>query len=86
LGSSRSPADGTVRRTYFDLKQEGSRISGHIRSGQFYYEVSESTGSPDGFTLTGSMMDGDTPRHATYQGKLAGEELQIATHRRPMLR
>ncbi|MBV9085023.1 MAG: hypothetical protein JOZ62_20285 [Acidobacteriaceae bacterium] len=34
--------DGTERRTYPDLKQEGSRITGHIRTGQFYYTVTES--------------------------------------------
>src|SRR3954462_12875147 len=33
--------DGTERRTYLDLKQEGSRITGHIRATQFYYEITE---------------------------------------------
>jgi alpha-galactosidase len=54
--------DGTFRTTYFDLKQEGERISGTIRVTQFYYKIVESTGGADGFTLTGSMMDGASER------------------------
>ena len=27
--------EGTVRKTYFDLKQDGARITGHIRVTQF---------------------------------------------------
>jgi alpha-galactosidase len=70
--------DGTERRTYFDLKQEGDRISGHIRVTQFYYSVKESKGSADAFTLIGSMMDGHNERTVTYQGKLQAEELHLA--------
>ena len=70
--------DGTFRRTYFDLKQEGERITGHVRSTQFYYAVKESKGGPESFTLTAAMMDGHSERTATYQGKLEGEELRIS--------
>ena len=42
--------DGTVRATYLNLKQEGPRITGTIRTTQFYYRIVESTGGPDGFT------------------------------------
>src|SRR3981081_3122728 len=72
----------TTRNTYFDLKQEGSRITGHIRTGQFYYTVKESTGGPEEFTLTGSMMDGKNERTVKYNGKLVGEELHLETRRR----
>src|SRR5438270_347617 len=75
--------DGTVRRTYFDLKQEGSRISGHIRARQFYYEITESNGGPEGFTLTASMRDGNTTRSAKYEGKLENDELHVTTQLRP---
>ena len=79
--------DGTSRNLYFDLKQEGSRITGHIRMTQFYYTVKESTGGVDGFTITGSMMDGDSnkrsERKVVYEGKLQGDELHLATHARP---
>jgi len=75
--------DGTVRRAYFDLKQAGDRITGHIRTGQFYFTVSDSSGDSDNFTLTASMLDGDSQRKATYQVKLTGDELQISTRRRP---
>ncbi len=72
--------DGTTRRTYFDLKQAGDRISGGIRTGQFYYRVADSKASADGgYTLAASMMDGDLERKAQYQIKLTGEELHILT-------
>ena len=45
--------DGTVSKVYFDLKQDGQKITGTIRSTQFYYTISESSGGPDGFTITG---------------------------------
>ncbi len=75
--------DGTFRTTYLDLKQEGERITGTIRVTQFYYKIVESTGGADGFTLTGSMADGTSERRVKYEGKLVGEELHVATRRRP---
>jgi alpha-galactosidase len=75
--------DGTFRTTYLDLHQESSRITGTIRTGQFYYKIVESTGGPDGFTLSGKMMDGTSERRVKYEGKLVGEELHVATRRRP---
>src|ERR1700756_425792 len=75
--------DGTFRTTYLDLHQEGSRISGSIRVTQFYYKIVESTGGAEGFTITGSMMDGTNERRVKYEGKLVGDELQISTRRRP---
>ena len=82
----RTPAtnnDGTFRTTYLNLKQEAQKITGTIRVTQFFYKISESTGGPDGFTLTGSMMDGKNERKVQYEGKLVGEELHISTRRRP---
>src|SRR5579863_10541778 len=66
--------DGTFRTTYLDLHQEGPRITGTIRSGQFYFKIIESTGGPDGFTLTASMTDGTSERRVKYEGKLVGDE------------
>ena len=70
--------DGTERRTYLDLKQDGDRITGHIRATQFYYSIKESKVGPDAFTLVGSMMDGRNERTVSYQGKLQGDELHVA--------
>jgi alpha-galactosidase len=75
--------DGTFRTTYLNLHQEGSRITGTIRVTQFYYKIVESTGGPDGFTLTGSMMDGTSDRRVKYEGKLVGDQLHVVTRRRP---
>jgi len=76
-------ADGTFRLTYFNLKQEGSRITGSIRLTQFYYLIVESTGGAEGFTITGMMKDGKNERRVRYEGKLVGDELRIGTRRRP---
>ena len=78
--------DGTSRNTYFDLKQDGSRITGHIRATQFYYEIKESTGSAEAFTITGSMTDGPaekrSERKVVYEGKLEGDALHLSLHGR----
>jgi alpha-galactosidase len=73
-------ADGTSRNAYFDLKQDGPKISGHIRVTQFYYTITESTGGADGFTVQAITLDN---RKVTYEGKLVGEDLQIGTRARP---
>jgi alpha-galactosidase len=75
--------DGTSRDTYLDLTQTGSRITGHIRVSQFYYNIVESTGGPDTFTLTGTMTDGHNERQVKYEVKRAGDELHLSTRRRP---
>jgi alpha-galactosidase len=76
-------ADGTFRTTYLNLKQEGPRITGSIRTTQFYYTITESTSGPDGFTLTATMQDGRNPRSVRYEIKLVGEELHVVTRRQP---
>ncbi|MCU1257397.1 MAG: Alpha-galactosidase [Bryobacterales bacterium] len=76
-------SDGTSRRQYLNLKQEGPKITGTIRVTQFFYKISDSTGGPEGFTITGTMMDGHSPRSVKYEGKLVGDELHVGTRRRP---
>ena len=75
--------DGTVDRSYFNLKQEASRITGTIRVTQFFYTISDGSGTPEHFTLIGSMKDGNSERHVTYEGRLAGDQLHLATRRGP---
>ncbi len=75
--------EGTVRSSYFNLKHENGKITGTIRTTQFFYTIKESTGGPEGFTLIASMMDGRNERRVQYEGKLVGDELKIATRRRP---
>ncbi len=76
-------SDGTFRRAYFNLKQEGARITGSIRLTQFYYLITESTGGPESFTIVGTMKDGKTDRRVQYEGRLIGDELHLSTRRRP---
>ena len=72
--------DGTFAKSYFNLKQEGSHIGGSIRNGQFYYEISSSTGSPDSFVLNAAHQDGKAERRITLEGKLVGDELHLTAH------
>ena len=76
-------ADGTLRTTYLNLRQEGTKITGSIRVTQFYYRITESISGPERFTLTGSMQDGKSVRTVRYEGKLVGDELHVLTRRRP---
>ena len=76
-------ADGTIRRTYFDLKQGAVGITGTIRSTQFAYTINESAGTRDSFTIVGSMRDGNSERKVTYTGRLVGDTLHVFTRRRP---
>ena len=75
--------DGVTRSTYFNLKHEGSKITGTIRATQFFYTIKESTGGPEGFTLIATMQDGGSERRVQYEGKLVGEELRIGRRPRP---
>src|ERR1051325_5956200 len=75
--------DGYIRKSYFNLKNDGDKITGTIRATQFYYTIKESTGSPEAFTLTASMMDGKSERKVTYEGKFVNGELIIGRRNRP---
>ena len=75
--------DGTTSKTYFNLRYDAGKITGSIRSTQFYYIISESTGGPEGFSITGKMRDGKSDRTVKYEGKLVGDDLQLSTRRRP---
>ncbi len=81
--ASKPLGDGTSRRTYFDLKEANGHITGFIRTTQFHYTITESTGNSDSFTIIGSMQDGNNLRHVTYEGKLTGDELHLTTRRHP---
>jgi len=74
--------DGTYRTTYLNLQQEGPHITGTIRVTQFFYKIVDTSGGPDTFILTASMMDGHNERRVTYEVSLAGDALHVATHRR----
>src|SRR5712664_1000390 len=74
--------DGTCRTTYLMPKQDGSRVTGTIRVTQFFYKIVDTSGGPDKFTVTASMMDGHAERRVTYEVTLTGDDLHVATHRR----
>lgn len=75
--------DGTERRTYFDLKQQGEKITGHVRTPMFLAEITESTGTPEHFTLISEMKDGNNTRRMTWEGRLEADGLHVMMRRRP---
>jgi len=70
--------DGTMRRTYLHLKQQGDRITGTIRWTLHLYSIDKSTGGPDNFTVSAAMPILGTERRVTYRGRLVGADLQLA--------
>src|SRR3982750_2112944 len=81
--ASEQQADGTSRRTYLNLKQEGSQITGTGRLGYNYFDIKQSTSNgPDTYSLT---VNSGRPNAADIRIdiKLVGDELQIETRRRP---
>jgi len=75
--------DGTVQKSYFNLKQDSARITGTIRVTQFFYTISESSGDSNNFRIAATMKDGKSDRSVLYEGRLVGDELHLATRRRP---
>jgi alpha-galactosidase len=69
--------DGTMRRTYLRLQQQGERITGTVRATLHLYTIDRSSGGPDNFTISAGMPILGSERRVTYQGRLAGEELQL---------
>src|SRR5215813_10849818 len=66
--------DGTVRKTWLNLKQQDGKITGTIRNTQFVYQIAESTGGPDHFTLNGVSKLEDRDFRTTYEVSLTGDE------------
>jgi len=69
--------DGTTRRIYLHLKQQGDRITGTIRATLYLYSIDKSTGGPENFTITAAMPILGSERRVTYRGKLVGDQLQV---------
>jgi hypothetical protein len=49
--------DGTTRKVWLNLKEDGGKITGTIRATQFVYNISDSTGGPDRYTLTATIAE-----------------------------
>jgi alpha-galactosidase len=69
--------DGTMRRTWLNLKQQDGRITGTINTTQFFYTIAESAGGPDHFTLTGVVKDEGRERRVVYEVTLTGDQLNV---------
>ncbi len=69
--------DGTFGKTWLNLKQENGRVTGTIRTTQFFYKIAGSTGGPDRYTLTASVSDEGRERRVTYEVTLSGDTLQV---------
>jgi alpha-galactosidase len=84
LAAVPNPNDGTFRRTYFNLTQDGDRVTGTAHSTQFYYQITDAKwDSAGGLMLTASMRDLGNERRVVYDVKIAGpDELRFSVHPR----
>ncbi|HEY3742755.1 MAG TPA: glycoside hydrolase family 27 protein [Bryobacteraceae bacterium] len=69
--------DGTESRTYFDLKQDGTRVTGKIHAQLFYYPDAAGTYDPAGVTLDATGREGSGVRKVRYTIKSDGDQLHI---------
>lgn len=74
--------DGTERRTYLDLHQDGGKITGHIRMGVAYLTVTEGSGGPEQFTLVTESKEGANTRRREWPVKLSSDGLHVTVRRR----
>ena len=74
--------DGNARETYFDLKQQGSNITGTMRTASFDREIESGTIDENG-TVTLTLPAFNNRPGQKIQGKLTGGELHIMMRGRP---
>jgi len=74
--------DGNVRKTYYDLKQDGSRITGFMRSASFDRPVEGTIDDAGTVTLTAPSPGGNRPP-MTMMGKLQTDGLHVIMRGRP---
>jgi alpha-galactosidase len=76
--------DGTVRRTYFTLSQQGDRITGTVHAPTSFVQITESAwdSTGTGFTITSVTRNGQNERRTTWQGRLVGDSLHMTMQRR----
>ena len=65
--------DGTVARTWFNLRQDGASVSGHIRTPQAYLTITRSSGNGGVLSITAGS--------SYFEAKLVGEELYVGERR-----
>jgi alpha-galactosidase len=70
--------DGSMQRTFLNLKQQDNRITGTVRWTLHFFSIAESSGGPENFTITAAMPLSLGERRVTYRGKLLGDELHLA--------
>ncbi len=79
---TQSTPDGNVRKTYYDLKQDGTRITGYVRNMGGDRTIQDGSIDADGkFTLTMGGPNGRGPQKT--EGRFAAGELHVTMRRRP---
>ena len=77
-------ADGTVRRTYFTLVQQGDLITGTVHAPTSFVQLTESAwdSTGTGFTVASVTRNGTNERRTTWEGRLVGDSLHMTMRRR----
>jgi len=73
--------DGNVRKTYYDLKQEGGKVTGFLRSNSFDRPLEGMVDDAGNVTLTSSFPGANRPPMKTT-GKLQPDGLHLAVQMR----
>src|ERR1035441_6162524 len=68
--------DGNVRETYFDLKQDGSNITGSMRNASFDRKIQSGTIDADGKVTLNMPGAGNRPGQ-TIQARFVNGELHV---------
>ncbi len=76
-------SDGTQNYTYLDLHQEGSHITGTIRTTQYLLAISDSSVTGDSANLTANLKNEPNRPPTKFEIKQVGDTLHVAYHRRP---
>jgi alpha-galactosidase len=67
--------DGSVRKTYFRLKQEGTQLTGKVSNN--YRDTPIAEGTVNGDAVSFAVGPAGNPRRTQYEGKLTGDELRL---------
>ncbi|HEX7958948.1 MAG TPA: hypothetical protein VF493_03470, partial [Terriglobales bacterium] len=70
--------DGNFRETFFDLKQEGEKLSGRVLAGTREIPIADGTLKDGKLHFVTRIGNGDQVRQTTYEGSLQGDKIDMS--------
>jgi alpha-galactosidase len=71
--------DGNFRETFFDLKQEGEKLSGKVLAGTREIPIADGTFKDGKLHFVTRTGNGDQVRQTTYEGTLQGDKMEMSS-------